>query len=114
MNAESGLRFFHSPSSAVSSWSQRAKTALHPWLTWIVAVWSTGVSVCSLKPLLGWHTVWRLKRVDVSPVSDDVLATLRRVSVWLDLRRAVSVLQSTLAQVPVVVATTDQQRNQES
>ena len=26
------------------SWSQSAKTALHPWLTWIVAVWCIGVA----------------------------------------------------------------------
>ncbi len=83
--------------------SLRIKVALQPWLTWIVAVWCIGVAVCSLRPLLGWHTLWRLKRVGVSPASDDVLAALRRVSERLRLRRAVSVLQSTLAQVPVVV-----------
>ena len=85
------------------SWSQRAKTALQPWLTWIVAVWCIGVAVCSLRPLLGWHMLWRLKRVGVSPVSEDVLASMRRLSERLRLRHAVSVLQSTLAQVPVVV-----------
>ncbi len=85
------------------SWSQRAKTALHPWLMWIVAVWCIGVAVCSLRPLFGWHMLWRLKRVGVSPASEEVLATLRRVAERLQLRRAVTVLQSTLAQVPIVV-----------
>ncbi len=84
-------------------WLSRFKAALHPWLTWIMAVWSLGVVVCSLRPLLGWHTLWRLKRVGVKPVSDDVLAAMRRVTERLGLRRAVTVLQSTLAQVPVVV-----------
>ncbi len=83
--------------------SLRIKVALQPWLTWIVAVWCIGVGVGSLRPLLGWHTLWRLKRVGVSPASEEVFDVLRRVSERLQLRRAVSVLQSTLAQVPVVV-----------
>ena len=84
-------------------WSERAAELLRPWLAWIVAGWCIGVALCSLRPLLGWHTLRRLRRVGVSPVSDDVLATLGRVSKRLGLRRAVRVLQSTLARVPVVV-----------
>lgn len=86
-----------------SSWSETVKTSLRPWLAWIVAVWSLGVVVCSLRPLLGWHTLRRLQQVGVSPVSDDVLAVLRCVSAQRGLRHTVRVLQSTLAQVPVVV-----------
>ena len=86
-----------------TSWSLRAKTALQPWLTWIVAVWCIAVVVCSLRPLLGWHTLRRLKRIGVSPASEEVLDAMRRVSEQLGLRRAVQVLQSTLVQVPVVV-----------
>lgn len=84
-------------------WPDRAKTVLRPWLAWIVAGWSLGVVLCSLRPLLGWHTLRRLGRDGVSPASDEVLATLQRVSERLGLRRAVRVLQSTLAQVPVVI-----------
>ena len=87
-----------------SSWLVRIKTAIRPWLAWIVAGWSLGVVVCSARPLLGWHTLRRLKRVGVSPVPDDVFAALHRVSERLGLRRgAVRLLQSTLAQVPIVV-----------
>lgn len=88
---------------AALSWSERLIDSLRPWLTWIVAAWCIGVVVCCLRPLLGLHTLWRLRRVGVLPVSDDLLATLSRVSERLGLRRAVRVLQSTLAQVPVVV-----------
>jgi WD40 repeat protein len=59
--------------------------------------------LCSLRPLLGCYTLFRLRRVGVSPVSHEVLAAMRRVSGRLGLRRAVGVVRSTLAQVPVVV-----------
>ena len=86
-----------------STWLEAAKSALQPWLPWIVIGWSLGVVICSLRPLLGWHTLWRLQLVGVSPVSDEVLAVMQRVSARLGLRHTVRVLQSTLAQVPVVV-----------
>lgn len=85
------------------SWTERTEVVLRPWLGWIVVSWSLGVAVCSLRPLLGWHTLRRLKRVGVSPVSDDVQAVMHYVSERLSVRRTVRVLKSTLAQVPVVV-----------
>ncbi len=91
------------PTKPVMTWSEQATSILRPWLAWIVAGWSLGVVLCSLRPLLGWHTLWRLKRIGVSAVSDDVLAAMDRVAKQLGLQRAVSVLQSTFAQVPVVV-----------
>ena len=59
--------------------------------------------MCSLRPVLGWLTLRRLKRVGVSAASEDVLASLARVSRRLRLRRSVQVLESRLAQVPLVV-----------
>ena len=78
-------------------------TLLRPWLSWIVAVWVVGVVTGSLRPLVGWHAMRRLRRVGVSSVSDDVLRVMHRLVERLGWRRAVSVLQSTLTQVPVVV-----------
>ncbi|MFT4556812.1 MAG: hypothetical protein ACI92S_002166, partial [Planctomycetaceae bacterium] len=86
-----------------SSWSGRLRSALQPWLAWIVGAWLGGVLLCSTRPLLGWCMLWRLRRVGVSPVSDDVLASLKRVSDRLGMRHGTRVLHSTLATVPVVV-----------
>ena len=58
---------------AMLSWLERAAAILRPWLAWIVTGWSIGVAVCSLRPLLGWHTLRRLQRVGISPVPDEVL-----------------------------------------
>lgn len=82
---------------------QRAATVLRPWLAWIVSGWSLGVVLCGLRPLLGWHMLWRLRRTGLSPASDEILRAARRMSEQLGLRRAVRVMQSTLAQVPVVI-----------
>ncbi len=85
------------------SWAEAAERTLQPWLAWIVVGWSLGVVLCSLRPLLGWHALLRLRRVGVSPVGEEISAALRRVAGQLGLRRAVQVLQSTLVQTPVLV-----------
>lgn len=100
--SQAGVRTIQPP-ERTASWSDRAATLMRPWLAWIVAVWSFGVVICSLRPLLGWHMLWRLKHVGVLPVPGEVLAAMRRVSTRLGVRYAVRVLQSTLARVPVVV-----------
>lgn len=82
---------------------ERFSTAIRPWLTWIVGAWCIGVVLCSARPLLGWRTLRRLRSVGVSPVHENVLSALRRISNQLGLRRVVTVLQSTLAQSPVVI-----------
>ncbi len=88
---------------AEAGWTERVSVWLRPWLAWIVVGWSLGVVLCSLRPLFGWFTLWRLKRVGISAASDEVVVALRRVAQRLGLRRAVSVWHSTLAQVPIVV-----------
>ncbi|MDB5392198.1 MAG: TonB domain/peptidase domain protein [Planctomycetaceae bacterium] len=85
------------------SWTERVQSDLRPWLAWIVASWSLGVVIGSLRPLLGWYTLGRLRRTGISPVSDEILTAMRRISDRLGLRRTVRVFYSTLARVPVVV-----------
>ncbi|MFK7817248.1 MAG: M56 family metallopeptidase, partial [Planctomycetaceae bacterium] len=85
------------------SWTERASNALRPWLTWAVGFWGVGVVFCSLRPVMGWLTLRRLKRVGVSPVSSELVSTLGRVSKRIGVTRYVRILESTLAQVPLVV-----------
>ncbi len=86
-----------------STWTKRVTAILRPWLGWGVGLWGLGVVLCSLRPLFGWLTLRRLKRVGVSPAKDEVLASLARVSKRLGLHRSVQVLESSVAQVPLVV-----------
>ena len=95
---------FNTPDTARrSNWRDRATAILRPWLGWTVGFWGLGVVLCSLRPLVGWVTLRRLKRVGVSPPSNEVLASLARVSKRLGLRRSVQVLESSVAQVPLVI-----------
>jgi beta-lactamase regulating signal transducer with metallopeptidase domain len=93
----------HGNSQPTPTWPEQAARALRPWLAWLVAGWGLGVVVCSMRPLLGCYMLGRLRRVGVSAASAEVLAALPRVSKRLGLRRAVQVLHSTLAPVPVVI-----------
>jgi hypothetical protein len=102
-DATEGPRIVFSDTLSQPTWTERAANALRPWLSWIVVVWSAGVAVCSLRPLLGWRTLRRLRRIGVSPASEELLGALERVASRLGIRRAVHVMHSTLAQVPIVV-----------
>ena len=90
-------------SSTEPTWTENVQSAVQPWLIWIVAGWVIGVVLCSLRPILGWRTLRRLHCDGVSTVSEDVQAAVRRLSNQLGLRHVVSVMQSTLIKVPVVV-----------
>lgn len=85
------------------TWSETLAETLRPWMTVLVAAWSLGVVLCSLRPLLGWWTLHRLQTLGVSAVSDDLTAMFQRVSDRIGLRKAVRVLQSTLCQTPMVL-----------
>jgi len=76
---------------------------LRPVLAPVVVLWSIGVILFAIRPLIGWRTLWRLSHLGVSTPSNDVLDALKRVSKQLELRRVVTVLVSTLTDVPVLV-----------
>ena len=85
------------------TWTARIQSAVQPWLIWIVLSWVVGVILCSLRPILGWRMLRRLRREGVSSVSEEVQATVGRLSKQLGLRHVVHVMQSTLIKVPIVV-----------
>ena len=93
------------PQSSIPSrsLSERLAFLLRPWFGIIVATWGLGVLLCSTRPLFGWRTLYRLKRVGISPVTDEIRASLGRVSAQLGMRWTVEILLSSLAHVPVVV-----------
>ena len=79
------------------------ENTLRPWLAWVVILWSLGVIACALRPTLSWFAIRRMRRVGTSPVSNDLLDVLRRVSKQLGVTRPVQLFQSSLVQVPVVL-----------
>ena len=52
------------------SWTASLQHRLTPALPWLVGAWLLGVVVLSLRLLVGWRVVQRLKRLAVSPVAE--------------------------------------------
>lgn len=88
------------PSKSGLNW---IRSLLQPWLPSMVIIWILGVVVCAFRPLLGWITLRRLQHNGIVPVSDQLLTTLHQVIERLGIHQAVTLHQSTLVQVPVVI-----------
>jgi len=85
------------------SLQSRIRSVLQPWLSVIVVGWLVGACLFALRPVLSCWTVWRLKRHGQSPVSETIVAAFERASQRADLKRTVAILESSLAQVPMVI-----------
>jgi beta-lactamase regulating signal transducer with metallopeptidase domain len=76
---------------------------LRPWLPILVTCWFVGMSVCSLRPLMGWLMLHRLTRVGAFAGSPMLDASARWIAARLCMTQTVAVLRSTLAKTPLVV-----------
>ncbi len=76
---------------------------LRPWLPFLVMCWLVGMSFCSLRPLVGWLTLRRLRTVGVSAIGQGLEESARRIAARLRITQTVSVLRSTMAKTPLVV-----------
>jgi hypothetical protein len=80
-----------------------SSAVLRPWMPWATAVWLLGVSLLSMRPILGWLHIRRLQRHGWSPLSDSMGREAERLAGRLGVTRAVQFVQSTLVEVPTVV-----------
>lgn len=76
---------------------------LRPWLPILVTCWFVGMSVCSLRPLLGWLMLHRLATVGAFAGGPVLEESVRRIAARLCMTHTVAVLRSTLAKTPLVV-----------
>lgn len=81
----------------------RSRLVVEPNLPWLVWLWLTGVVVCSLRPVWGLWMQWRLRRVGLSVVSDELQRTLVQLTHRMGLRRFVRLAESACVNVPMVV-----------
>jgi WD40 repeat protein/beta-lactamase regulating signal transducer with metallopeptidase domain len=72
-------------------------------LGWVAAGWLLGVCLLSMRLLLGWVAIERLKRMGVRPIGGDLLARLDDFAGQLRIARPVRLLQSALAEIPAVI-----------
>lgn len=101
--SETTSRLQHPDKQLPSNWLSTTGDALQPWLFLIVCGWLSGVVVCSLRPLLSWLMLRRLRYIGVSPPSSEVLNVFQRACKRLTANRAVQVLQSNLVRAPLVI-----------
>ena len=85
------------------SWTERLHRRLTPALPWLVGAWLLGVVVLSLRLLVGWRVVQRLKRLAVSPVAEAWQAKLKELAVQLRISQSVKLVESALIEVPTVI-----------
>jgi HEAT repeat protein/beta-lactamase regulating signal transducer with metallopeptidase domain len=86
------------------AWSlERARAWLEPALPWLVAGWSLGVVLLSLRLLGGWLRARRLRTTAVRDVPAACRRALERIARRLGIAEPVAVLESALVAVPVVI-----------
>ena len=74
-----------------------------PWLPKVVAVWALGVAFFSVRFLLGWRGVQRL-RANATPITDHPIATrFGQLRAQLKISAPVRLLSSATAAVPMVI-----------
>lgn len=83
-------------------WEQ-LQSALRPWLPMLVGGWLLGAILLSLRPLLGWAGLRRLRSVGLSTIPATLISTVAVLSQRLGIKRSIDVLQSTLVEVPCVI-----------
>jgi beta-lactamase regulating signal transducer with metallopeptidase domain len=69
----------------------------------VIGVWLAGVTILSLRLFGGWVVARRLARRAIRPVGPDILALAARAAARLRLSRVVSIFESSLVSVPMLV-----------
>jgi len=86
----------------VSSAPESIVSNIEPVFPWIVAAWSIGLVLLSLRMIGGVARTRRIAR-DGTPASDRVLRIVSRISNELGISRAIRALEGTRVTVPVVI-----------
>lgn len=91
------------PAEAVSNWLDQLSRSIEPWIPHTVVLWLCGVCALSLRLLLGWVVVVRLRR-NVSTLATAVWVQRMEILVSrLRVSTPVKLAESTLVEVPTVI-----------
>ena len=71
--------------------------------SWIAPLWLAGVIVFQMRALGGWLAVWRLRLTGVCAAAESWQTRLRELASSLGIKKPIALLQSSLAEVPVVI-----------
>ncbi|MBC7821782.1 MAG: M48 family metalloprotease, partial [Planctomycetaceae bacterium] len=84
-------------------WNERVRRGIAPALPWLVGMWLLGVVVLSLRLLVGWRVVQRLKRFAVVPAAEAWQLRSKDLATRLGISRTVKLVESALIEVPTVI-----------
>lgn len=79
------------------------ETGLRPWLPWVIAAWTAGVCVMTLRLAGGWLWIQRLRWVDADLAGPRWQTCLAELAQCLGIRRSLRLLQSGAVEVPMVL-----------
>ena len=83
-------------------WHERTVTIIESNLSWVVAAWFIGVLFLSMRLLVGWIGIRRMRRSEI-PASPALGERMKSLARKLRVTRAVRLMESALAKTPVVI-----------
>lgn len=86
----------------VSIWA-RLTSWLQPWTYALSVVWMTGVMALSLRPMIAWYYIRRLRKTGIEEVTGHVNALVKRLARQLGISRSIVVVRSTLVSRPATI-----------
>lgn len=89
--------------STVSTWGQQLQSVLQPWIPWFVGLWLAGVLLLSVRMLVCWLRVNRLKTTGAQLDDSRVSELFRHISERIGLSGRVRLVQSSSVVVPTVI-----------
>jgi len=91
------------PPPVAFTWPETSPSGAATRFNWIVAAWLLGAGLSSLRSLMAWIAAMRLKRSGAFPASEVWRYRLAQFGERIRLSRPVTLLESCLTDVPVVV-----------
>ncbi len=88
--------------SITALWNHSAEL-VRPWLGKLVVIWAVGLLLFSLRPMLGWWALRRLKTRGLSAVPESIAAMGQSLAKRMGITRRIQVLQSLFAKTPLLV-----------
>ena len=84
-------------------WFDKFYQWIEPWIPYTVVLWLSGVGVLSLRLLLGWVVVLRLRRDVSAPAITVWVQRMELLASRLRVSRTVKLVESALVEVPTVI-----------
>lgn len=89
--------------SSVDTFRRAVRGLVEPWVIHLASLWLIGIVVVAVRPVMGWRGARRLRRSGSIPVTREVRELATELCVQIGVRRFVSIVESTLVDVPTVI-----------